>query len=233
MISSQVTPWNCCTLQTHCILSPRQLLPNWDKGSDTKTLLLNVSMEPVLPLLWFGFVRWNFWPIKHFGPTSKSQVLKNRSNSQNPWKCEEGGIQSLSQLHGPVSKTRADLEKYYKTLPLAPAGQCRYRQWCCSQIVFHWLPSPFSSPSFKALFFPLYCTVGLYPWRFTVMRRSRQRSKALLALKRLFLASYQVWQAPVHPSYSNSVSKLVTQPSWILASLSTLYNTHNSLIFTF
>lgn len=34
------------------------------------------------------------------------------------------------------------------------------------------------------------------------MRRSRQRSKALLALKRLFLASNQVWQAPIHPSYS-------------------------------
>lgn len=72
--------------------------------------------------------------------------------------------------------------------------------------------------------------VGLYPWRFTVMRRSRQRSKALLALKRLFLAANQVRQAPIHPSYSNSVSKLVTQPFWILLSFQ-LYMAHRILWF--
>lgn len=72
--------------------------------------------------------------------------------------------------------------------------------------------------------------VGLYPWRFTVMRRSRQRSKALLALKRLFLASNQLWQAQIHPSYSNSISKLVTQPFWILLPFQ-LYMAHRILWF--
>ena len=72
--------------------------------------------------------------------------------------------------------------------------------------------------------------VGLYPWRFTVMRRSRQRSKALLALKRLFLASNQVRQAPIHPSYSNCVSKLVTQSFWILFPFQ-LYMAHRFLWF--
>lgn len=62
------------------------------------------------------------------------------------------------------------------------------------------------------------------------MRRSRQRSKALLALKRLFLASNQVWQAPIHPSYSNTVSKLVTQPFWILLPFQ-LYMAHRIFWF--
>lgn len=88
----------------------------------------------------------------------------------------------------------------------------------------------FPLPPLKHIFFPLYCTVGLYPWRFTAMRRSRQRSKALLALKRLFLASNQVRQAPIHPSYSNSVSKLVTQPFWILLPFQ-LYMAHRILWF--
>lgn len=64
-------------------------------------------------------------------------------------------MESWNQLHSLVSKTGADLEKYYKTLPLAPAGQCHYRQQCFSQILFHWLPSPFSSPSSEAHFLSL------------------------------------------------------------------------------
>lgn len=118
-----------------------------------RPLLLVLSTPTDVRSIWLDFAWQDFWPVRHFGSTSKSQV--HRNHSQYPWKHAEGGIESRSQLHSLVSKTRADLEKYYKTLPLAPAGQCHYRQRCCSQILFHWLPSPFSFPSSEAHFLSL------------------------------------------------------------------------------
>lgn len=112
-----------------------------------RPLLLSVSAPTDVRSIWLNSA------CKHFRSTSKLQVHKN--HSQYPWKCVEGGMESQNQLHCLVSKTRADLEKYYKTLPLAPSGQCHYRQWCCSQILFHWLPCPFSSLSSEAHFLSL------------------------------------------------------------------------------
>lgn len=153
LISSQIISWVCCTLQTRCIWSPTQPPPSWDRGSDAETLAHQSIYSHWCQINLAQFRLVGLLACKYFGLTSKLQVHKN--HSQYPWKFAEGGIESQNQLHSPVSKTRVDLEKYYKTLPLALAGQCHYRQRCCSQILFHWLPCPFSSPSSEAHFLSL------------------------------------------------------------------------------
>lgn len=153
VISSQNISWACCTLQTHCIQPPTQPPPSWDRDSDAETPAHQCICSHWCQINLAQFCLMGLLACKYFGSSSKSQVHKN--HSQYSWKCAEGGIESQNQLHSPVSKTRADLEKYYKTLPLAPAGQCHYRQRCCSQILFHWLPCPFSSPSSEAHFLSL------------------------------------------------------------------------------
>lgn len=178
--------------------------------------------------VWLDFVWRDFEHVKLFGSTSMLQV--HRSSSQYPWKSAEGGIESQSQIHSQYQKQEqtwkniTKLFHWHQQVSVITGSSVVLRYYFIGFLLL------FPLPLLKHIFFPLYCTVGLYPWRFTVMRRSRQRSKALLALKRLFLASDQVRQAPIHPSYSNSVSKLFTQPFWSLFPFR-LYMAHRILWF--
>lgn len=124
--------------------------------------------------------------VNRFAVPSKSKgAEEDRAHSQPPCNCRDFYPQPRATCTHTHQKQTL-LEKYYKTLPLAPVGQRHCNRSGCSRIPFRWLPLPFSSPSaVRHICFSLYCAVGLAPWRFSLMRRSRQRSKEPLSFEQI------------------------------------------------
>lgn len=79
----------------------------------------------------------------------------------------------------------------------------------CCQILFRWLPPPFSSLSSEAHFlFPCVVLEDYIPWWFRVTRMRRMaRSKEPLCFEQIIPGLCSRPARPIHPSYSNNVSK--------------------------